>query len=111
MRALCINTLGQTQIELVDEINLGFLQQKVDGFIEAVDLTPDVCMWVNEEGKVYGLDANTKATNLAWKGQSISMFDYIAGDVVITGFDPESGDSIGLACEQIDTILDFLRSE
>lgn len=51
----------------------------------------------NEEGKVIGLLANSRATRVL--GESMLPGDYIAGDCVLAGFDPESGRTVELPAD------------
>lgn len=62
------------------------LQSIVGGYIEAVRLSGDLIMWVNEEGKLKGLPVNPEATRMAAFCASICgrpWTDPIVGDVVI----------------------------
>lgn len=101
------------RVEEVDKINLDFLQKQVAGYIEAIDfmlggpedddpLPSEVSMYLNEEGKLQGLPYNARATFLA--SEVIMAFDYIAGDVVLTGGVDEEGESTGLTDEQVEAL-------
>lgn len=62
------------------------LQFMVGGYIEALRLSDDLIMWVNEEGKLQGLPLNTAATNIAATfkmGAATLWNDQIVGDVVV----------------------------
>lgn len=47
------------------------LQRTVDGFIEFVQITPNMVMIVNEEGRIRGLDFNCKVTGIPVFGTAI----------------------------------------
>ena len=101
LTALLIPADAETDPEL-REINaadtLGARQEAVGGYIEAVRLSSvSADMFVNEEGKIYGLTCNTRATNLVGMlyGE-ISLGDYIAGNAIITGGIDEEGNTLGL---------------
>lgn len=79
-------------------------QRLTGGYIEAVPLDrEDLTLFVNEEGKVVNLERNERADTL-WRQLLTSgriPGDYIAGDAVLVGFDPETG-------EQIDVPQEFM---
>lgn len=66
-------------------------QSVVGGWIESV-ATPsgDFSMYVNEEGKMMGLPLNRRATEMV--ASMLFQGDFIAGDAVIVGFDPATGE-------------------
>lgn len=107
MHAVIIATDGTLDVitKPDSETSLSFLQQAVGGYIEPVDLWDNITMYVNEEGKVYNLLYNPFATVIAHNASAINIFDYIYGDVVLIGFDPESGDTVGLTQNQINFII------
>jgi hypothetical protein len=90
------------EIELVpsdDETSLDQLQNLVGGSIEAVPL-PDfigdahlATAYVNEDGK-YTPDCapNMRATDFMVPGAGLFYGDYIAGTMVVTGFDLDTGE-------------------
>lgn len=99
------------RVEEVPEINLDFLQKQVDGYIEVINILTggpedddpfptEVSMYLNEEGKLQGLPYNARATFLA--SGAIMPFDYIAGDVVLTGPVDDEGEDTGLTDEQVE---------
>lgn len=98
----------------VEEFQAGksydFLSKTVGGFVEVVSLydkpgSPD--LWLNEEGKLKGLDQNPVATAL-WVDM-YDLTDVICGDVVITNTDAE-GETIGLTDEQIEYFMKYERT-
>jgi hypothetical protein len=77
----------------IDITGLADLQAAVGGYIEMLSYhgDPDVCAYVNEEGKYTdGCARNPRATRLL--GPILRPGDWIAGDVVIIGFDREAGE-------------------
>lgn len=78
----------------VDDISLDLLQSSVGGLIQAIDFTPGLTMWCNEEGKLLGLPVNQVAT-LVWK-KYFGETDIIVGDVVFTGGCDEDGESTSI---------------
>jgi len=66
------------------------------GYIEAVPYPPGpdadaLTTYVNEEGKLNGMPRNERATALMKPG--LFPNDWIAGPLVICGFNPETGES------------------
>ena len=76
------------------------ISQAVGGWIECVRLTPTLDMWVNEEGKLDGLDYNPDATAIFWSHFGL-MSDVIVGDVIFTSHDDE-GNTTSLENEQME---------
>lgn len=73
----CVKTVDDT---------LEALQALVGGWLEAIP-TPDptVAVYVNEEGRLDGLAANVGG---------------LVGPILVTGLDPESGDTVDLTVRQ-----------
>jgi hypothetical protein len=97
-RALVIPVEGPiTELELRRPDSLRQLQEAVGGYIEAVDLPEFIrdseraTCYVNEEGKLTGLPFNGRATDLLVPGVGLFWGDYIAGPMVVCGFNPETG--------------------
>lgn len=83
--AILINTDGRMQgVRPANggDFSLEELQGFVEGFIEIVELTPNVIMVVNEEGKGV-LEPNPTATVLAKARGAIFPHDYIAGNALM----------------------------
>lgn len=102
MKALVIPVEGPLEeIELVPDENgstLAPLQAAVGGWIEAVPI-PDfvrdadsATAYINEEGKLEQLPFNGRATDFFVSGIGLFFGDYIAGPLVLCGFDPETGE-------------------
>lgn len=79
---------GRKAIEIEIEDKLEILQTLVDGLIEVIELTPDIDLICNEEGKLIGLEENINLD-----------YDIIVGDVIICSHDNE-GNFVGLTEEQ-----------
>ena len=96
MLAIQLNTDGvAVEVEIAEEgQRLKQLQDAVGGWIEAVDLSPTLTMWCNEEGKLNGLPFNSLATDL-WE-ESFGMTDSIKGNVIFTGGVDDEGSTLGL---------------
>lgn len=62
------------------DFKLPELQKIVGGYIEIVNLTKDRIMVVNEEGKIYGLDINSAATELLVQNGGC---DIVVGNVLV----------------------------
>lgn len=95
-RAVRVTTKGA--IEVID-ISVGSeltnLQAAVGGNIQPVDLTPEVTMWCNEEGKLIDLPFNPYA-QLYWNRFFGAGTDAIMGDVIFTGGVNGEGDTTSL---------------
>jgi hypothetical protein len=97
-QAMQITTNGTVNIlELGDE-GLGVLQGAVGGWVQAVDLTDTLTMWLNEEGKLEGLPHNPFAQYL-WDNTYGAHTDYIVGNAVFTGGTDDEGATLGLSDE------------
>lgn len=78
---------------------LDALQALVGGWIETIPhpTRDDVAPYFHEEGKLLDLPANWRATELL--RESIRPGDYIAGDCVLAGFDPDTGETVELPAD------------
>ncbi len=100
VRGLVIPVTGPVEELLLgsdDGPALAQLQEAVGGWIEAVGMPP-VCAgadhatcYINEEGKLEQLPFNGRATDLVVPGIGLAWGDYIAGPMVVLGFDPRTG--------------------
>ena len=91
-RALKIAANGHT--EVVENTGLACLQEAVGGYIEAIQLGSVAIMYVNEEGLLREDIAhrhNFTATKIALQ-YNPGLYHPIVGDVIITGFDPSTGE-------------------
>jgi hypothetical protein len=96
MLAIKLDTDGvAVEVEIAEEgQRLEQLQEAVGGWVEAVDLSPTLTMWCNEEGKLIGLPFNPLATDL-WE-ESFGKTDLIKGNVIFTGGVDDEGSTLGL---------------
>lgn len=78
-------------VELPDQNHLTDMQRYVGGWIEAVDIEPGTTLWLNEEGKLEGLDYNDRCHRLV--AARLMPGDSIVGDCLITGFDDRTGET------------------
>lgn len=99
-KALVINTDGTVAVV---EPTLDGLQASVDGWVQAVDLSGTLTLWVNEEGKMVGLPHNRYA-QILWDEAYGEGTDYIVGNAVLTGGTDEDGNTLGLDDETIATV-------
>lgn len=106
-KVLSITTDNSVSVKEVEDISYDFLFESVNGLVQLVSLNKDVDMWLNEEGKVNGLQTNMLAT-LLWN-KVFPNPDIIMGDVVITGGVDEEGNSLGLKDGDILDIMALLQ--
>lgn len=88
------------------DIDLAFLQQQVGGWIEAVDINDGV-IFVNEEGKLRGMQPNALASALWWT-RSTQRSDHLAGTAVVMGPVDANGDTTDVTDKVIAAVLDLL---
>jgi hypothetical protein len=78
-----------TELPLAEEPfgSLADYQKAVGGYVEIVHISsPRLSMYANEEGKVYGLPINRRATCLWWLVSPESRGrDVLVGDIVLIG--------------------------
>jgi hypothetical protein len=99
MKALVIPVEGPLYwMDLGGDNDLPTLQAAVGGFIEAVRLPefvdPAGCAtgYINEEGKLVDEpEVNWRATDFMVPGVGLRWGDFIAGPMVLVGFDPSTG--------------------
>lgn len=60
-------------------------QDQVGGMIEALLIPNGIVAYINEEGKILGLDRNPVATHIAHELIGIAPADYIAGPMILLG--------------------------
>jgi len=89
-------------IEVIDigDNALGKLQGAVGGYVQAIDLSDTVTMWLNEEGKLTGLPHNLLG-QMHWDKAFGPDTDTVMGDVVFTGGVDDEGDTVGLTERQL----------
>jgi hypothetical protein len=108
-QALKLNVHGETQVVDLEapEGSLKVLQSAVDGYVQPVDLSDDMTMWVNEEGKIIGLIRNDKANTIF--RNTFGAVDVIMGDVIFTGGVDDEGDTMGLTDAQVNSLLQAVK--
>jgi Domain of unknown function (DUF3846) len=104
-KAVIIRTDGSREVAEFDNSTCyEVLSGAVEGLIECVPLLDQKTdLWVNEEGKLNGLDQNEIATKL-WV-DNYGYTDVIVGNVVVTGGTDDEGYTLGLTDEQVDYYL------
>jgi hypothetical protein len=107
-KVISIRTDNTVEITEVESIEYETLSTAVNGMIELVSISKDIDMWLNEEGKLIGLEPNVIATMLFYK--AFSKFDLVMGNVIITGGSDDEGKTIGLSNESIIDIMTMLQS-
>jgi len=80
------------------------LKDAVGGWVEHAYLSSlGVDLWLNEEGKMLGLERNEIATLLFQN--EFGPFDSIRGNVIFTGGTDAEGETLGLTEEQIKELM------
>lgn len=74
------------------------MQEAVGGYIDIVGLDDNVCILLNDEGKLIGLEGNRRIGS-----------DIIVGDFFVCGSD-EEGNLTSLSEEELDTYKKFFMS-
>jgi hypothetical protein len=97
LEALVIPVLGPVQPVTLDD-TLEQLQGIVGGLIQALPVPDFICpggratVYVNEDGKADPNCApNFRATDFLVPGVGLFWGDYIAGPMIVAGFDPRTG--------------------
>lgn len=107
MKALVVKTDGT--VDVVDqEWNYNQINSALGGWIEAITFAhyPDHFGYINEEGKILGLDINELVTDYWYEsGTKILLGDYIAGDAVIFGEIDDDGNNTSVPDYVVDKFL------
>jgi len=98
--AVVIKTDNTVEVIDIEKDTLAQLQKGVGGYVQAIDLSADVSMWLNEEGKLIGLPHNTLGQK-HWDKAFGPGTDTVMGDIVLTGGVDGEGDTIGLTVHQL----------
>jgi hypothetical protein len=106
-KVLSITTDNTVEIKEVDSIEYETLYEAVNGLVELVSINDDIDMWLNEEGKLIGLEPNVLATLLFNK--AFNEKDVIMGNIVITGGADDEGNTVGLSDSSIIDIFAMLQ--
>lgn len=91
LNELALNENGEGQLDV--------LQAGVGGWVQAVDLSESLTLWVNEEGKLDGLPINPIATRI-WEAVFGAGTDIIVGNAIFTGGTGDEGETLGLSDEE-----------
>lgn len=111
---LAIKIGHEGEINIVEfgkkENTLKYLQEAVGGYIECVTVRIDdviADMWVNEEGLLERLPINKLATQIheLKVGNENAC---IVGNVILTGYNDEDGNTLPLSLEEATTVLHWL---
>jgi hypothetical protein len=86
---------------------LELAQKTVGGWIQLVRLGDKGDLYLNEEGKLEGLEQNPTATALY--SEEYGLNDFIVGDVIITGGANSEGETVGLTDEQLGFLYGYTR--
>jgi hypothetical protein len=90
------------------EQELKSLQNAVGGYVQVIELEDDFTMWVNEEGKLLGLEENKIAT-VIWEVRFGIDTDIICGDVVFTGGMDEDGETLTISEANIQRLVELVE--
>lgn len=87
MKAITITTTGHVnETELTETTELADLQRAVGGYIQIIDLTEELAMVIDEEGKLQNKPVNDIATRLTQHfNAGLQAHDIIVGDAVLIG--------------------------
>jgi hypothetical protein len=92
----------------VAEQELKSLQNAVGGYVQVIELEEDFTMWVNEEGKLLGLEENKIAT-VIWEVRFGIDTDIICGDVVFTGGMDEDGETLTISEANLQRLAELVE--
>ncbi len=104
-------TLERLDLSVSDQ-ELGNLQSAVGGYVQAIDLSDTMTMWMNEEGKLVGLPYNGIATAL-WEARFGVGTDVIMGNAVFTGTPDEDGETTTISesdLQRLAELVEMVRS-
>ncbi|WP_394941161.1 DUF3846 domain-containing protein [Psychromicrobium sp. YIM B11713] len=93
-------------VEIPESKSLAQLQALVEGYVECIDLQLDITSWLNEEGKITGLQYNPRAQRLYLK--TYGPTDILVGPAVLTGGTDDRGYTLGLSDAQLDHVDQLL---
>lgn len=101
IRAIVIEPMKKPEIRDIEN-TLQAKQAIVDGYIENVDIGPDVSCYCNEEGKLNGLKPNRglRADGDERPTKNGELYEIICGTMLICGYDPDTGEDLSLTDEQ-----------
>lgn len=102
MKTYVIESNGNHYVDEQKNASLEYLQEKVNGYIESVNLPNNLSMIVNEEGVIFNLPVNIIASKL--------YNSYILGNAVIVKYN-EDGESATLSDDDIKYIEDSINEQ
>jgi hypothetical protein len=102
--AVIIRTDGTTEVVDFSEDSLAVLQKAVGGWVQAIDISDTLTLWVNEEGKLEDLPHNPRAQQY-FDLRFGTGADYIVGDAVFTGGTDSNGDTLGLDSDSLELLV------
>jgi hypothetical protein len=105
MKAIKITSVGSVEIVDDDFNNYNVLSDHVGGFIEYLYLSEGTHAYIDEEGKLKGLQPNPRATELF--AHRLLPGDYIVGPMLLLGDDGE-GSEADVPQEMIDHVKKVL---
>jgi len=109
IEAVIIEPGGEVRVEQLQR-GCEPLQRLVGGWIEAVySDTADLTFWINEEGKLIGLEPNMLGT-ACWLGTNVDANDTLCGTVVITGGVDDEGETLTIPADLRDKLLTALNA-
>jgi hypothetical protein len=102
--AVIIKTDGTTEVVDFSGDSLAVLQKAVGGYVQAIDITDNLTLWVNEEGKLEDLPHNPRAQQY-FDLRFGTGADYIVGDAIFTGGTDSNGDTLGLDSDSLELLV------
>lgn len=106
-RVIYITTDNKVELQEIESIEYETLSNAVNGMVELVSLDSEVDMWLNEEGKLIGLEPNIIAS-IIWN-KVFPNFDVVMGNVIITGGADDEGNTVGLSDESINDVMALVQ--
>ncbi len=107
VKGIFIPTDDEQPLEIREFDGLHDYQQAVGGLIEAMDIDrPSATLFINEEGKIHGLERNRRATLILWLHLTRWRgADVLAGDVVVIGQPDDEGETQDVPQELVDLLF------
>ena len=103
VKVLTVAVDGGVDVAVVN--GLEDMQKLVGGMIEPVPVADGVEVFVNEEGKICGMEKNEKADFIFRRlGGDLFVGDYLAGPVFFTGGVDADGNTLSVANETVERI-------
>lgn len=111
LKALVINPDATWSVGPI-ETGLKGLQDLVGGYIEAVGTEDGTSIFINEEGKLEGLEFNPLATALWWHlAPHMIGVDTLVGTAVVLGPVDSEGDETGVTPDTLKVFADVALGE